>query len=157
MLRYKVLQNGAGVLLTRTPRGLGASVRFRMEGAQEGDRLVLTRADEKIIFRALDNGECMVSSALLNGTVRVTLLRKGGAVVECEPIFCEDVDGVRLLVPADMDLPGRVVQLELQAEQLADLKERVQGQEKVLAELRHVLATTIKWIKEQEEKGELPI
>ena len=157
MLRYRVLQSGAGVLLTRTPRGLGPSVRFRVDGAQEGDRLVLTRADDKTIFRVLDNGECMVSSALLYGTVRVTLLRKRGAVVDLEPIFCEDVDGVRLLMPADMDLPGRVVQLEMQVDKLPALLAQVQEQAQTIAELRRVLATTIKWIGEQEEKGELPI
>ena len=157
MLRYKVLQNGTGVLLTRTPRGLGASVRFRIDGAHERDRLVLTRADDRTIYRVLDGGECTVPAALLYGTVRVTLLREGGAVVELEPIFCEDVDGVRLLMPADMDLPGRVVQLELQAEKLSTLQTQVQAQEAAIAELRRVLAATIKWIKDQEEKGELPI
>ena len=157
MLRYRVLLNGAGVLLTRTPRGLGPSVRFRVDGAREGDRLVLTRADDKTIFRVLDQGECVVPSALLYGTVRVTLLRKNGIVVDCEPIFCEDVDGVRLLMPADMDLPGRVVQLEMQTEKMPALMAQIKEQEETIAELRRVLATTIKWIKEQGEKGELPI
>lgn len=157
MLRYRVLTSGAGVLLTRTPRGLGPTVRFRIDGAQEGDRLVLTRADDKTIYRPLDKCECLVPSALLYGTVRVTLLRKNGVVVDCEPIFCEDVDGVRLLVPADMDLPGRVVQLEMQTEKLPMLMQQVREQEQTIAELRRVLATTIQWIQQQEEKGELPI
>lgn len=157
MLRYRILTNGAGVLLTRTPRGLGPSVRFRVDGSQAGDRLVLTRTDDKVIYRVLDGGECTVASALLYGTVRVTLLRKSGVVVALEPLFCEDVEGVRLLMPADMDLPGRVVQLELLTEKLPALLRQVEEQEREIARLRGVLSTTIQWIKEQEQKGELPI
>ena len=68
MLRYRVLSNGAGVLLNRTPRGMGPTVRFRIEGAKEGERLVLTRADDKVIYRTLSEGACVVPSALLYAT-----------------------------------------------------------------------------------------
>ena len=157
MLRYKVLDNGTGVLLTRTPHGLGETVRFCIADWQEGDRLVLTRADEKTIYRTLREGCCTVPSALLYGTVTVTLLRQSRAPISCEPIFCEDVDGVRILAPADMDLPGRVVQLEVQTDDLPALRRQIVAQEKKLVRLHGALTAVIEWIRTQEEKGELPI
>lgn len=157
MLRYRVLSSGAGVLLDRTPRGMGPTVRIRIEGARAGERLVLTRSDDKVIYRTLSDSECVVPSALLYGMVRVTLLRESGAVVDLEPVFCEDIDGVRMLMPADMDLPGRVVQLEVQTESLPALTRQVAAQEREIARLHGVLATMIKWLETQREKGELPI
>ena len=157
MLRYKVLANGTGVLLTRTPRGLMETLTIWVDGAQAGDRLVLTRQDDKTIYRTLKDGKCVVSSALLYGMVLVTLLQSGGAAVTCEPLFCEDVDGVRLVVPADMDLPGRVVQLETQVDEILTLRAQVANQAEELLRLRRGLAAVANWIQTQEEKGELLI
>ena len=100
MLNYKLLSNGNGVLLTRTPRSVGEKVIFFFDGAQKGDRLVLTRTDDRTIYRTLTEGACEVPASLLYGTVSITVLRSGGNAVPCEPLFLEDIDGVRMLMQA---------------------------------------------------------
>ena len=155
MLIYKLLSTGLGVLRTRTPHGMGKNIRFSVEGAEAGDRLVFTRSDDKTIYRTLENGCCKVDAALLYGSISVTLLRSGGAAISCEGIFCEDIDGVRMVMPADMELPGRVVQLEIQGEAVLALQKQLSEQQQTIEKLTRGFLAMASWIRVQEEKGEL--
>lgn len=157
MLRYTVLKNGTGVLTTRTPRALGETLTFCIDGTAEGDRLVVTRADDKTVYRTLTAGRCTIPSGVLYGMLSVTLLQKGGAALPLESLFVEDVDGVRMLVPADMDLPSRVVSLEVACEELAVLRETLERQMQEIAKLRRAMSAVANWITTQEERGELPL
>ncbi len=155
LLKYTLLRSGFGVLTTRTPRALGETLSFSICGATAGDRLLLTRADGKSIYRTLTDGSCTVPTEPLYGSIGVTILHAGGAATTCEGLFAEDTDGVRILVPADMDLPARVAALETKTEELAVLQETLVGVRADVKRLCRAMSVVAKRLNGEQEKGDL--
>lgn len=121
---YKLLDNGTGVLLTRTV-GLIASSEEALEVFIEqppaGATVIFDLGGGKQCFRKPEAGKCFLPVALLYGEIRVTVAVFDGSATPPKWI-CDALKVVRhpkggvIVAPNDQNLPQEILRLRLENE-----------------------------------------
>lgn len=136
-MKYSLLRNGVGVILTRHLHVADNSIRFSFENAPLNATVIFDRDDGTSLYRRLDNGECDISVRYLRGgvfRVTVAVLDSGNSSKwKCEEIRATMLPSGEICIsPNDMDLPQRVVDLYVENEKLHREVEDLTGKIKAL-------------------------
>ncbi len=119
-IRYKLLDNGTGVLLTRQPQPYRTPCVVCFDGAPIRATAVFSDRVGHTFYRKLSAGVCEAPGAL-TGTVRVSVIvpdgKKDSARWLCEEFILKDEESILLFLPNDERLPEFVaaVRVELEA------------------------------------------
>lgn len=142
-VRYKLLDNGTAVVLTRQPEMLYDELHIAFSGAPSGATAIFESGDDSL-YRQLDGVACSIPVGKLNGAVKVTVAVLDGSASPlkwtCEELLAEKQEnGGTLISPNDMNLPQRFVELKLECESIrqsnATLEKRIEGLEDKLERL----------------------
>lgn len=123
MIKYKLLDDGTGVILTRQPLLFpGEDLSIQFEGASVG-AVAIFESGEKDYYRDIVDGMCVAPAYKFDRSVRVTVVAVDGSIAPsrwaCEGLLIDRLpDGSALVCPNDMNLPGEVVRLRLENQQL---------------------------------------
>lgn len=121
---YKLLDNGTGVLLTRTVGLVGPeerSLEVAIANAPEGATVIFDLGEGKQCFRVPEEGNCSLPAALLDGEIRVTVVIFDGSATPPKWL-CDELKVVRhpaggvIVAPNDQNLSQEVVRLRLENE-----------------------------------------
>ena len=133
-IKYKLLDNGTGVLLTRSP-DVTDQLEVTVEGGeQEGMNVVFTTMDQRSYYRDLKNGKCRIAVGDLLGETTVSVIHFGGSPCmkkwSCDGLkIVRQKNGSVLVTPNDMILSEEIVRLRIENQELRDsivrLTERV--------------------------------
>lgn len=134
-IRYKLLDNGTGVLLTRQSQPYRLPSVICFDGAPVGATAVFYDGGSHTFYRKLAAGVCEVPAGLV-GTVRISVIvpdgKKDSARWLCEEFILKDEDGVLLFLPNDERLPEFVAAVRVELEALrAELRDAVCEMQKV--------------------------
>lgn len=142
-MRYKLLKNGEGVILSRQPDVVMDELAILFEDAPCGATAIFENEAGESYYRELLDGTCTIP--LLPGvtTVSVTTFEGDGTRFLCESIVARLLRGGEMLVaPDDMNLPNVVAELRIQnqilsesVEKLSDLPKKV---ERLLSRIREL-------------------
>lgn len=122
-IQYKLLNNGAGVILTRQPFIAEGAVTFSFEGAPDNATAIVKTASGAICYRP--TSACSIPASALEGVTEVTVVMLGRNAPDYHKWICEGLQGAKcaagmLIAPDDMNLPERVAAL---AQELHDVRE----------------------------------
>lgn len=121
-LKYKILDNGTAVILTRQPDIVYDELQVDFLGAPIGATAIF-ESNGVSMYRLLYDGTCSIPSNRLDGVITVTLALLDGSASPrrwiCEEIMAKrEKNGGTLISPNDMDLPARYVELKLENEEI---------------------------------------
>ncbi len=115
-MKYKLLSNGTGVLITRQPEVVSDSLYIiSFQNAEEGSTAIITCQDESY-YLPIVNGKCSIDRKKLSGEMKVSVALFNESVHApkwiCEELKTEKLgDGTVLVCPNDMNLPAVVIRL----------------------------------------------
>ena len=117
-MRYKLLDNKNGVILSRSPEFCKDKLSFEFEDVPEGATAIFEYAESGIkYFREISNGTCELPLRRFDpGTLTLTVAVLDGSA-DPQRWLCEELslrrleDGTFLILPNDGDLPLAVAQL----------------------------------------------
>ena len=142
-IRYKLLGDGSGIILTRRADVSSEELSVFFDGAPDGATAIFQNERGNTYYRELSNGSCTapVSNMLGATAVSVAVLNEGGSRFFCEGIFARALkNGEILVAPDDMNLPDVVASLRVEnqalheaIDALAELPDKV---ERVLARVK---------------------
>lgn len=118
-MRYKLLDNERGVILTRTPESCADVLIFEFEDVPEGATAIFEQEKVKY-FRELTEGSCKLPLRRLgDGTVNLTVAVLDGSADPtrwlCEAFRLRRLEsGESLAFPDDGDLPAEVARLRVE-------------------------------------------
>ena len=135
-MRYKLLNNGAGVIVSRCAEVIRSDIEIAFEGVPDGATAVFTVAGMSY-YREINNGTCRLEFNLIGGEIGLIVAVMDGKVgsprFTCEGILANKLaDGSVLVVPSDGDLPGVVSRLCIENH---NLREKNDELEKRIGEL----------------------
>ena len=140
-MEYTLLSNNNGIITTRTPTVFNGELLFTFKNAPQGATAVFTNKNNRELYRVLTDSSCSVPETFIGeGEIAVCVVSsQNGAVRKwsCEAVCIAKVESSYLIFPCDMNLPCRVVQLEVENE---ELKEKQKGFETELVELKQKLS-----------------
>lgn len=131
---YKLLNDGAGVVLTRQPEILEGDLIVTFLDAPVGAVALFKSGEDTECYRELSGaGSCLVPRRMLKGTVEVSVTCYDGTVAPqrwcCESLIANTLpNGTVVLMPDDNNLPLEVVDLKIAnhkiREDFAELEEK---------------------------------
>lgn len=134
--KYKILDNGTAVVLTRQPELVYDDLYVDFSGAPSGATAIFESGSDAM-YRLLSDETCSVPVDKLNGVVKVTVALLDGSARPrkwaCEELLAEkQKNGGTLISPNDMNLPQRFVELKLENETIRQSQKRLEGRVKEL-------------------------
>ena len=134
-MKYRLLDNGNGVIVSRRPALLTRSVEMEFSGAPDGSKVILETESGMFLYRDISGERCEVQLSKLKGVVKVTLVTAPGEERRkwvCEELFVDHLDEEHALVcPNDMNLPQVVTDLRIENEALrrdqAELRKQIEA------------------------------
>lgn len=134
--KYKILDNGTAVVLTRQPELVYDDLYVDFSGAPSGATAIFEVGGDTM-YRLLSDETCSVPVDKLNGVVKVTVALLDGSARPrkwaCEELLAEKQKNCGTLIsPNDMNLPQRFVELKLENETIRQSQKRLEGRVKEL-------------------------
>ena len=78
---YKLLDNGSGVILSRTPQGVQKSIKVTFKDAPKNALAVFEYDNGQETYKMLENEECTIIFPRKSGVIKVAvILNKGSAI-----------------------------------------------------------------------------
>lgn len=141
-MEYTLLANKNGIITSRQPTVFTGELRFTFKNAPQDATAVFTNKNNRELYRVLSDGSCSVPETFFSceGEITVCVVFNEQGVFQkwtCEAVCISKVESSYLVSPCDMDLPCRVVQLQVENE---DLRARQQSFETELSELKQKLS-----------------
>lgn len=142
-LKYKLLDSGEGILITRQPKLIPEEVYVSFSGAPP-DATAIFKTSEDSFYRNLTNGGCTAPINRMNGEVSVTVCVLNGTGTApkwtCEGIVCEKhKHGGTLVFPNDMNIPQRFADIKIEFDEhkkyVKKLEEKLGALENKLSEI----------------------
>ncbi len=133
-MRYKLLNNGEGIVLTRQPRLIRGDLTVSFEAAPDGTTALFVSCG-KTYCRRLSNGGCTLPSGSLQGVITVSLIHQGEQSQRwsCEALLAQQQDdGSILLTPNDDDLPTKIAALRAENDALREKQSDLENQIDIL-------------------------
>lgn len=123
-IEYKLLNNRTGLILTRQPQ-YTKELSFTFISAPSDATAIFATEGGNTLFRKLIEGRCSLPLEDLKGVVRVTVALLSGQAQPhhwiCEEIVITPISvGGALIAPNDMDLPKKMVDLQLENQELRE-------------------------------------
>lgn len=131
MIKYKLLNNGTAVILSRHPKVVYERVKLVFSGAPENTTAIVECNGSTAYYKASD---CKLHCDKLSGVIKVTVAVLDDSVPlkkwTCEELNAEKLkDGGVLITPNDLNLPQAVANLRLEnnaiREENAEIKEEI--------------------------------
>ena len=108
-MKYRVLNNGRGVLLSEEPQKITEALKLEFDGDTIGVFAVLNTG-ERVIYREVRDGSCVIERGLLEeGALKLSLTKQGELSLEvrcdalqvvktseCDVVFPDVTDGALL-------------------------------------------------------------
>lgn len=140
MTKYKILDNGTSVLITRQPKLVYDELFIDFSDAPSGCTAIFESGGD-YLYRLLEGNVCSIPVDKLEGAVKVTVVLFDGSASPrkwtCEELFAEKQENGGILIsPNDMNLPQRFVELKLENEDIRQTNKLI---EKRLEELENKL------------------
>lgn len=135
-MKYKILDNGTAVVLTRQPELVYEELYIDFSDAPSGATAIFEVGGSSL-YRLLDGGACSVPADKLGGVVKVTVALLDGSARprkwSCEELLAEkQKSGGVLVAPNDMNLPQRFIELKLENETIRRDQKRIEDRIKEL-------------------------
>ena len=135
---YKLLDTNTGVILTRQQHVVKGEAKIEVKGAPDGANIIFITENREFV-RKLECGFCVAPVAKMNGTVSVCVkaLNERGRVRtwNCEGIVVTQLgEGNVLLVPDDMDMPAKFVQLLAENQEMRENMHKLENTIKELSQ-----------------------
>ena len=136
-MKYKLLGNKKGIILTRNPEIIENELEVSFVDAPVGCIAIFENSEGDLDYRELEDKVCLLSSNFLNGVIRVTL-----AVFDdtshptkwmCEEIVAQKLkDGSTLIMPNDMNMPQKFVEVQLELEKITEYISKLEKRIKMM-------------------------
>ena len=132
-MEYKLFDE-KGVILTRQPTIVEAEdemIVFFFDAPANATAIFET-ADGREYYRILSEGLCSISIAKIFGEIKVTVAVMGGDAPSVRWL-CEEIniklleDGKVLISPNDMNLPQKVVDLQLENQEIKEMYRKLEA------------------------------
>lgn len=124
-LKYKLLTNGSGVLVSRQPGTVKKTIEFSFSDLGKVTTAIfetVKNSETSTYYRELSDGKCSLDISDISGTVKVVAAHLGGA--RTTRYICEELQltklssGEILVAPNDMNLPGTVTQIRIELDEI---------------------------------------
>lgn len=116
-MRYKLLNNNIGIIISRKPETFLDNVIIEFVEAPESATAILTNQYGEKSYLKLQEGKCTFARKYFQGSIKVALAVLNGSVHApkwtCEGFYIEPLDnGMALVYPDDADIQGKIVKLQ---------------------------------------------
>lgn len=122
MIKYRLFDNGKGVILTRQAFVHRGDLPLEFENASDEATVIAEAKDGTSYYRQLSGGKCYIPLDNIEGDVKITVALMGKTPVtrwSCEEIKIQRLeDGQVLVAPNDMNLPDKVIELYIENDTL---------------------------------------
>lgn len=124
-LKYKLLTNGTGVLVSRQPTTVEKTIDFSFSDAENITTAIFSiekNSERLSYYRELSGGKCSLDVSDVSGVIKVVAAQLGGA--KTVRYVCEEIQltklpcGGILVAPNDMNLPGSVTQIRIELDEI---------------------------------------
>lgn len=121
-MEIKLLDNKKGFILTRQPEVVDDSLYITFTGAPENATAIFENGEDSL-YKLLRENCCEVPKNFLVGEIKITVAILNGEVNspkwECEGIKASKTkDGNILIAPNDMNLPEKMVEIQLEMQEI---------------------------------------
>ncbi len=124
-MRYKLLDNGKGVIVTRGVEEVSDILKIFFNGAPDGATAVFSDNSKNVYYRKITDEYCEISAKLICGSCKVRVAELSSFTRDtewdCEGLHITTVDdkGDKYLVlPSDTDIASEVTELRIENEQI---------------------------------------
>lgn len=116
-MRYKLLNNNIGIIISRKPETFLDNVIIEFVEAPESATAILTNQYGEKSYLKLQEGKCTFARKYFQGSIKVALAVLNGSVHApkwtCEGFYIEPLDnGMALVYPDDADIQGEIGKLQ---------------------------------------------
>lgn len=116
-MRYKLLNNNIGIIISRKPETFLDNIIIEFVEAPESATAILTNNYGERSYLKLQEGKCAFATKYFQGPIKVTLAVFNGSVHApkwtCEGFYIEPLDnGMVLVYPDDADIQGKIGKLQ---------------------------------------------
>ena len=123
-MEIKLLNNKKGFILTRQPEVVDDCLYITFTGAPENATAIFEN-EEDSLYRLLRENCCEVPKNFLVGEIKITIAILDGDIKsskwECEGIKASKTkDGNILIAPNDMNIPEKIVDVQLEMQEIKD-------------------------------------
>ena len=124
-MKYKLFDNKTGVILSRCPELIELDFEVSFVEAPIGATAIFENCSGDSIYREIINESCVVPADILKGTIKVTIVLFDDTSKPqkwlCEELVAKTLkDGSTLVMPNDMNMPQKFVELMLKNQELKD-------------------------------------
>lgn len=138
-MQYVLLSNKKGVLLTRAPENVTSGLVLEFVGYAPGQHAVIN-VGEKVIYRDISEGSCLVESWLLNpGNVSISVKSETGEAIKCDGLTIFEDGSTRYAImntdERDEELPDVRVELAALSSTMNEVKTLVEKLKKRLSDI----------------------
>lgn len=129
MLKFKVLDNNTGVIVTRQPREVRNDIRIMFIDAPD-NAVAVFKTKNADFYRELENGYCSLPTKNIVGVVKVLLILPN----ESTTWICESLDvrvlssGTMLIAPNEADISQKFADLKLENQALRSENKAIKKQ-----------------------------
>lgn len=137
-MKYKLLYDGKGVILSRQPMIVDGDVEVKFDGAPDGAVALFVCGKDKR-FRTIESGVCTLPKDMLSGSIEVSVINYDGTVNPhrwtCEGLFADTLKSGEIIIsPDDNNLPAEVAGLKIANHKLNDQLAELERKFKILSE-----------------------
>ena len=123
-MEIKLLDNKKGFILTRQPEVVDNSLYITFTGAPENATAIFENGKDSL-YKLLRENCCEVPKNFLVGEIKITIAILDGDIKsskwECEGIKTSKIsDGNILIAPNDMNIPEKIVDVQLEMQEIKD-------------------------------------
>ncbi len=130
-MKYRLLNNKKGVLLTRAPEEIGEHLRLTFEGPDEKMQAVINTGD-RVIYRDLHGGECEIHRDLIEEGRMLLSVREretSSTPVVCDRLFIIRTGDVLIVMGDELEREAIIAGLRIENDELntrlADAEEKI--------------------------------
>jgi hypothetical protein len=118
-MTIKLLGNGHGIIITRTPEIIGDVLELVFDGAAD-DMIAVVSSSNKVFYRALDEGRCLIKAEHLSDEASFSVVSEDKRLrYQCEKTkFKKLPDGKLLVYPNDVDFAEDYVRVKIELDDL---------------------------------------
>lgn len=128
-MKYRLLSNGTGVILDRTPTPVTDELEIEFEGFDYGSVAIVS--GKRDVYKTLTDGICRIPAGNLSESNGVCVVFYDNTPEPrrtiCEGFICKSVEGVKFIYPDDSSLSDTVASLRTEAESLKESFNLLEG------------------------------
>lgn len=136
-MKYKLLGNKKGIILTRNPKLIERELTVSFVDAPANATAIFENAEGDSYYQKIVDKVCVVPSAILKGVIKSMVVvfddTPCPAKWVCEELVAQKLkDGSALIMPNDMNMPQKFVEIQLEQQKMAERISRLEDRLKTL-------------------------